>query len=147
MALGDGSMLPLVDRDTPVVNKLLERGSGKHLGRALGKIVGMGMLADPQDEEMEQKANNLLEGFGRGLADELEVADEAIDAQQIRVLGNFLFGSDVDEFLTNEAKKELGIGAIPSGEPEVEEGESDESEDDSESDADSDEETDGPTFS
>lgn len=112
MALGDGSMFPLVDRGTPLIDKAVERGSGKHVGRTLGKIVAMGMLADPADEEMEEKANNLLHGFGMGLADELEIADEAIDERQVQELGRFLFGADVEEFLTDEAKKELGIGII-----------------------------------
>lgn len=115
MALGDGSMFPLIDRSTPIINRMIRRGSGKQLGRALGKVVGMGMQAEPDDEDMEETANNLLEGFGRGLADQLEVADEAIEGAQIEELGHFLFGSEVQDFLTDEAKKELGIGVVPSG--------------------------------
>jgi hypothetical protein len=70
------------------------------------------MTRDPDDEDMEEKANFFLQGFGQGLASELEIADEAIDEQELEQLGHWLFGRDTEDFLTDEAKMELGIGEL-----------------------------------
>lgn len=139
MALGDNNMFPLVDRQTPVIDRVRGAANSKFLGKSMGKTLAELMLEKDQEERSEN-AGEIADWFTKQLAQELGLPEEAISPDVASNVEQFFTGMAEEDILTPEAMQELGL------DPDSEDEDNDSDSDDDESDA-SDEEGEESAFS
>lgn len=126
MALGDGKRFPLVDRSTPLVDRVRGAANSKFLGKSMAKTLAAGMIEN-SDEERQENAEEVGEWFSKQLAEELGLPEDAISDDAEKMVTEFFTETSETDLLTDEALEELGVST------------------DSDEDDDEDEE-DGPSF-
>lgn len=112
MAEENGGAFPLVDRPTPLADRVRNRVSQNNLGSAMGKRLGEFLNSD--DEIAKAKvADELGADFKQSLADEIEVPVEHISDDVVGRMASMFTEPDADEVLTSEAKVQLGLEQEP----------------------------------
>jgi len=112
MDLGDG-MFPLVDRQTPFIDRVRGAANEKFLGKSMGSVLAE-MMVEEDAETRAESAEEIGDWFAKQIADDLGLPEEAI-SQDLRdeVKRVFTETAEVDA-LTDEALEELGLEP-PSG--------------------------------
>lgn len=125
---GGEGMFPLVERQTPLLDRVRERNgsSDKDSPQIMARVMAETVQAD--DAVRRQTGAEFAEEFESALSDELGVDQSDINPEIADMFEQMLVGINVDELFTEEAAREQGL----LDEPEEEEV-SDEEEDDQES--------------
>jgi hypothetical protein len=131
MAQSEENVFPIIDRRTPVLDRIRKRRNSEGLAESLGREIGQSIM---EDDEMllQRKRTEAVEGFRRGLAEELGVSTDDINEDASADIGEMIAGLRMEDVLTDEALQELGIGQqeVHQGIEEADEGEEEDSEPD-----------------
>lgn len=127
MATSEERMFPILDRNTPVLDRIRKRRGSEGLGEKLGRRIGQSIMEE-DTEKLQRQRTEAVEGFRRGLADELGVSTADINENVSADIGELIAGLREEDVLTDETLQELGIGnqrVHREGEEETEEQEGD----------------------
>lgn len=109
MAQSEDNLFPVMDRRTPVLDRIRKRRNSEGMAERLGKEIGKSILEEDQTR-LQRKRTEAVEGFRRGLADTLGVATDDINEDASADIGELMAGLRMEDVLTNDALQELGIG-------------------------------------
>lgn len=131
MAQSEENLFPVMDRRTPVLDRIRKRRNSEGMAERLGREIGKSILEDDQTR-LQRKRTEAVEGFRRGLADTLGVSSDDINENASADIGELIAGLRMEDVLTDEALQELGIEyeGLPEGVEDEDEGEEGESEPD-----------------
>lgn len=129
MGDGDDSILPLIERETPLLDAFRNRGSNNSLSSDVGELLGEVVLED-DSEFIEEQRSTFEEKFRASFADEVGVDEEDVDDDFVRGVSHLIFGTELSDTLSEDMLDEVGLG--------------DEDEDEEDEDGDDDEEEEEP---
>lgn len=108
MAQSEDNILPVIDRRTPVLDRIRKRRNSEGMAERLGREIGQSILED-DDTRLQRKRTEAVEGFRRGLADTLGVSTDDINEDASADIGELIAGLRMEDVLTDETLQELGI--------------------------------------
>lgn len=93
--MAEGDRFPLIERDTPVINKLKERRNGRGMSyyEKFGRDMAKGIEGDISLEEMEEAFSQ----FNKALAEELDEEEELIAEEITRPFSDLILEFEPEE--------------------------------------------------
>jgi len=85
MAGGNSRIFPLVDRETPVIDRVRERRSGAGSAKKTGEALGEALL-EPDEADKIEKLNQIYEGLNAGLAQAFGVEPSHVDEKAFAMM-------------------------------------------------------------
>lgn len=110
----NGSIFPLINRQTPVIDRLKQRqqgnddDTGNELASSLGETVGNTVISDNQ-ESSNEKRMVAKEEFRNSLASTLGVEPSQIKDSFVNRVGDMFGNLKEKDILTENAIKQLGL--------------------------------------
>lgn len=104
----DDNVFPLLDRRTPVLDRIRKRRNSEGMAERLGREIGQSILSD-DDERLQRKRTEAVEGFRRGLAETLGVSADDINEDASADVGELIAGLRMEDVLTDDTLQQLGI--------------------------------------
>lgn len=127
------SIFPLVDRRTPVLDRIRNGRKSSDVGTKLGNEIGNAVISD-DEEEVKKNARQLEKSIRQGIADSLGVDVTDVSEKIPKSIRRIIEDADEEDLLTEEALADLGladasIDEILDEDEETEDGSDDEDED------------------
>lgn len=130
----NGSIFPIINRQTPVIDRIKQRRSGgeedtseeeNELASTLGEEVGNAIISDDESKNRDDRLV-AMNSFRDSLATTLGVDPSQIRDTFVRQVGDMFGGLEESDVLTEDARRQLGLsGGSKEESSEKEEGEED----------------------
>lgn len=130
----NGSIFPIINRQTPVIDRIKQRRSGgeedtseeeNELASTLGEEVGNAIISDDESKNRDDRLV-AMNSFRDSLATTLGVDPSQIRDTFVRQVGDMFGGLEESDVLTEDARRQLGLsGGSEEESSEKEEGEED----------------------
>lgn len=121
--MSDGNILPLVDRRTPLLDRVRDdKDEEGELAEDVGKEIAGAILSD-DETDTEKAKEDVKESFRKGMAEKFGISPDAIEEDAADGLAGLL-DLKVEDVVTEDALVSLGITDEVEGESEDEEEES-----------------------
>lgn len=123
MAEENDNIFPLVNRRTPVMDRLRNNDSSDNTAIKAGRLAGEFIVNDASDMDAEKE--NISEGFRTGLAEALGVDEALVTKEAGEKFSELVTGLEKADVLGKDVIEQLGLSE---GSEEEEEGEPEEGE-------------------
>lgn len=126
-------IFPLVDRRTPILDRIRNGRGSSDVGTKLGNEIGNAVISD-DEEQVKKGARQLEKSIRQGIAESLGVDVTDVSETIPKAIRKLIQDADEEDVLTEEALADLGLADASLDDILEEEEEEEDEEDDEDSD-------------
>lgn len=105
---GQENILPLIERSTPVLDRIRDSDSDNETGKDMAEVIVQN-LEDPQSDEARERSSEVVDSMMDTISEELGVPREQL-REEFALEVDSVLRADVEDLLSDKALEGLGMG-------------------------------------